>query len=126
MRTYHGSCHCGAVRFELDAELTRVTQCNCSICGKKGALLVRVLPERFRLLAGAEALVEYRFNTQVARHFFCGTCGIHPFSHPRAAPALYTVNARCLDDPDLDLAALEVVPFDGRNWEQAAQAHRFD
>ncbi len=124
-QTYHGSCHCGRVHFEIDAEITRVTRCNCSICTKKGALLLRVPPERFRLLAGEEALTRYQFNTQVAQHFFCSTCGMHPFSRPRAAPEQYTINVRCLDDYDLEREAPAVAPFDGRNWEQAVQGHRF-
>lgn len=125
MQTYRGSCHCGRVRFEIDAEITRISQCNCSICGKKGTLNLRVPPERFRLTAGAEALTEYRFNTGAARHLFCATCGIHPFSRPRAAPAQYAVNVRCLDDFDLQAVAPEIAPFDGRNWEQAVQGFRF-
>lgn len=125
MPTYHGSCHCGRVRFEVDADITRLTQCNCSICRKKGALLLRVPPERFRLLAGEDALALYQFNTKVAKHYFCATCGLHPFAHPRAAPDQYAVNVRCLDDFDLEAAAPEIVPFDGRNWEQAVQGHRF-
>lgn len=126
MQTYHGSCHCGRVRFAVDAEITRVTACNCSVCAKKGALLLRVPPERFRLLAGADALVEYRFGTGVAQHLFCGTCGMHPFNRPRAAPGQYTINVRCLDDYDLATEAPEVAPFDGQHWEQAVQQHRFD
>ena len=125
LQTYHGSCHCGRVRFEIDAEIARVTRCNCSICAKKGALLLRVPPERFRLLAGEEALTRYQFNTRVAQHLFCSICGMHPFSRPRAAPEQYTINVRCLDDYDLDREAPEVAPFDGRNWEQAVQGHRF-
>ena len=125
LQTYHGSCHCGRVRFEIDAEIARVTRCNCSICAKKGGLLLRVTPERFRLLAGEEALTRYQFNTRVAQHLFCSACGMHPFSRPRAAPEQYTINVRCLDDYDLDREAPEVAPFDGRNWEQAVQGHRF-
>jgi len=126
MPTYHGSCHCGRVRFEIEADITRVTRCNCSICSKKGALLLRVPPERFRLVAGEDALQTYQFNRKVARHLFCGTCGIHPFSRPRAAPEQYTINVRCLDDYDVEAEGPEVALFDGRNWEQAVQGHRFD
>jgi hypothetical protein len=125
-RTYHGSCHCGRVRFEIDAEITRVTRCNCSVCAKKGGLLLRVPPERFRLLVGEDALATYQFNTKVARHLFCSTCGMHPFSWPRAAPDQYTINVRCLDDYDVALESPEVALFDGRDWERAVQGHRFN
>ena len=54
MPRYVGSCHCGRVRFEIDAVIDRVTECNCSICSKKGILHCRVPPENFRLLSGDE------------------------------------------------------------------------
>lgn len=119
MKTFHGSCHCGAVRFEIETDLDRITECNCSMCAKKGILHHRVPPERFRLVSGAEGLGTYQFNTKVAKHHFCTTCGIHVFTRPRAAPELYTVNVRCLDDYDLAKEQPEVVKFDGRNWEQS-------
>ncbi|MBI4083758.1 MAG: GFA family protein [Candidatus Lambdaproteobacteria bacterium] len=124
MRTYHGSCHCGRVKFEIETDLTAVVECNCSICSKKGALHHRVPPERFRLLAGEDALAVYRFNTATAQHLFCRHCGIHSFSRPRLAPDQYTVNVRCLDDFDLAVERPEVRHFDGRNFEQAASTFR--
>lgn len=125
MKTYHGGCHCGAVRFEVETELTSVTECNCSICSKKGTLLHRVPAERFRLVAGEDALQTYRFNTETAQHQFCRQCGIHPFSRPRANPALYTINVRCLDDYDLEAEQPERRKFDGKNWEQAFEKANF-
>jgi hypothetical protein len=119
MPRYSGSCHCGAVRFEIDAVIDRVTQCNCSICSKKGILHHRVSPERFRLLSDPGALGTYRFGTMVAQHHFCRNCGIHVFTRPRAAPELYTVNVRVLDDFELERERPQVVAFDGRNWEES-------
>jgi len=120
MPTYHGSCHCQAVRFEVDTTIERVTVCNCSICTKKGIIHHRVAPENFRLLSGEDVLATYQFGTRVARHHFCSACGIHVFTRPRAAPELYTINVRVLDDFDLAHTQVETVQFDGRNWEQAA------
>ena len=120
MPRYLGSCHCGAVRFEIEATIDRVTQCNCSICSKKGILHHRVAPERFRLLSDESALGTYRCGSMLAKHHFCKACGIHAFTRPRAAPQLYTVNVRCLDDYDLAKEAPQIVPFDGRNWEAEA------
>ena len=116
-RTYSGGCHCGAVRFEVTTDLARISDCNCSICAKKGFLHLIVAPEKFRLLQGADALVTYRFNTGTARHTFCGTCGIHAFYAPRSHPDKVDVNVRCLEG--IDLAALTITAFDGRNWEAA-------
>jgi hypothetical protein len=116
---HEGSCHCGRVRFRVRAPLTGVTRCNCSVCTKKGFLHLIIPPERFELLSGESALAEYRFNTGIARHRFCRFCGVHPFYVPRSDPDKIDVNVRCLDGVDLD--ALDVAPFDGRNWEAAIE-----
>jgi hypothetical protein len=119
MKTYHGSCHCGRVKFSVTTDIDKVVSCNCSICSKKGVLHHRVTPEQFNLLEGKEYLSLYQFDTKEAKHFFCKECGIHPFSNPRAAPNMYSINVRCLDDFDLESEEYEVVKFDGRNWEEA-------
>ncbi len=124
MKTYHGSCHCGAVRFEIDAELPFVERCTCSVCSKKGALFTRVPPDRFRQIQGEADLTDYRFNTKVAIHRFCKHCGIHAFGHPRSTPELYLINVRCLDDFDLETEDYEIKLFDGRNWEAAFEARQ--
>jgi hypothetical protein len=121
MQTYHGSCHCGAVRFEADTVIDRVTVCNCSICTKKGVVHHRVPPERFRLLSGQDVLGLYQFGTRVAKHYFCTACGIHVFTRPRSAPELYTINVRVLDDFDLAAAHVDTTHFNGRHFEQAVQ-----
>ena len=124
VQTLRGGCHCGKVRFEIETDPSYVSECNCSICRKKGILHHRVSKENFRLLSGESELEEYRFNTGTARHYFCRSCGIHPFTHPRTAPEDYTVNFRCLDDFDLDSPTLERRRFDGQNWEEAVKSHR--
>jgi len=116
-QTWQGGCHCGAVRFEVTAEISELTDCNCSVCTKKGFLHLIVEPAQFRLIQGEGALTTYRFNTGVARHLFCATCGIHPFYTPRSHPDKVDVNARCLEG--LDLAGVKIMPFDGQNWEAA-------
>ncbi len=122
MQTYHGSCHCGAVKFEVDADLTRLVRCNCSICTKKGGIFTRVATQRFRLKEGRDELRLYQFNTGVSKHYFCRHCGIHPFGHPRSAPEMFLINVCCLDDFDLESAYYDVDLFDGRNWETAFAA----
>jgi hypothetical protein len=124
MRKYTGSCHCGAVTFSVEADLSRIGDCNCSICRKKGSLHHTVPPERFNLISGADALQRYQFNHKIASHFFCRHCGIHTFSHPRTAPDMVNVNVRTLDDFDLDGADYERTRFDGRDWEAAFEARR--
>lgn len=115
MQTYEGGCHCGAVRFRVTTAQTEALDCNCTICRKKGFLHLIVPAAELTLLAGAESLISYRFNTGVAVHKFCKTCGIHPFYTPRSHPDGVDVNIRCLDGDQL--LAFTVVPFDGQNWE---------
>lgn len=118
MARYTGSCHCGKVRYQIEATIDRVTECNCSICRKKGMLHHRVAPELFTLLADENDIDTYQFGTNIAKHHFCRSCGIHVFTRPRAAPELYTVNVRTLDDFDLEKEKPEIVKFDGRHWEE--------
>ncbi|MGH7789358.1 MAG: GFA family protein [Candidatus Binatia bacterium] len=115
MDTYEGGCHCGAVRFRVAVDRYEALECNCSMCRRKANLHLIVPREQFTLLAGAEVLRTYTFNTGVAKHTFCGVCGIHPFYAPRSHPDGIDVNIRCLDG---DAAArFQVTPFDGADWE---------
>ena len=100
VQTLTGSCHCGAVRFRIVTDFPELTTCDCSICRRKNALMVKVHESNFELLAGAEALTEYRFHTHTARHFFCSTCGIYPFHRKRVTPEFVGVNVFCLDGFD--------------------------
>lgn len=124
MQKYQGSCHCGAVRFEIETVLDRVIECNCSICSKKGALHHRVEPENFKLQSGEADLGLYQFDSKEASHYFCRHCGIHPFSRPRANPTLYSVNVRCLENVDLENPSFEVAHFDGKHWEEAIKTFK--
>jgi len=117
MQTYKGSCHCGAVVFEIDTDLDRAGICNCSICRRRNAPMHRVAADNFRLIEGEAALTLYQFNTATAKHYFCRTCGVYPFHRPRLAPEAYTVNVFCLEGVgDDDIAALEIQRFDGQSF----------
>src|SRR4051812_48337168 len=120
MSIHLGGCHCGRVRFRVSGELSGLTECNCSMCGKKGFLHWIVPREGFELLSGAEELADYRFNTGLAQHRFCRTCGIHSFYVPRSDPDKIDVNVRCLDG--VDPKTLTIHPFDGQNWETSMEA----
>jgi hypothetical protein len=115
VRDYEGGCHCGAVRFRVRVRRHVALDCNCSICRKKGNLHLIVDASDFELLAGADSLRCYEFNTGVAKHRFCERCGIHPFYTPRSHPDGVDVNIRCLDAAGP--ADFEIRTFDGANWE---------
>lgn len=121
--TYAGGCHCGAIRFQVIIEPSDcIIECNCSICRKKGYLHLIVPPARFQLLQGEDVLNTYTFNTGIAKHRFCPTCGIHPFYTPRSHPDKIDVNLRCLDQNIQSRFVIQ--PFDGANWEENIQEIR--
>ncbi|HEY4202588.1 MAG TPA: GFA family protein [Devosiaceae bacterium] len=121
LRTYAGSCHCGAVRFEIDADISAGTgKCNCSICARMRLWSVDAWPETFRLLAGGDDLIDYMGKGDVAHHFFCRHCGIHPFDRvdmPNMTGGVYyNISIACLDGVDVDeLMAAPVTYYDGLN-----------
>jgi len=118
-QTYSGGCHCGAVRYEADVDLSQGTlKCNCSICSKARAWLVAVDGENFRLLKGADALTDYQFGSRRIHHLFCKNCGIKSFGRGAGADGkeFVAVVVSCLENvPDAELAALLVMYVDGRN-----------
>ncbi|MBC2778122.1 GFA family protein [Parasphingopyxis marina] len=100
MTRYTGSCHCGAVRFEIEADPVETTSCDCSICAKKNARMIQVHESGFTLVAGEEFLSTYQWNMRIARHHFCARCGIYTFHRKRMAPDSYGINIYCLDGFD--------------------------
>jgi hypothetical protein len=118
-----GGCHCGRVRFEVEAPARiEVAECNCSICAKVAYLHLIVPADRFRLLSGRDELTTYNFNTGVAQHYFCKHCGVKSFYIPRSHPDGVSVNARCLDEGSVE--SMTVLPYNGRDWDAARAAWR--
>ena len=122
LKTYTGSCHCGAVRFEADLDISAGTgKCNCAICTKMRLWSVNALPDAFRLLAGEDALTDYRGRgNSVAHHQFCRHCGIRPFewvdTPNMSGSKYYNINVMCLDGVDIDeLMLAPVTYYDGLN-----------
>ena len=115
---YSGSCHCGAIKFEVSIEdEIEVERCNCSICSKSGFLHLIVPNSKFRLLSGEGSITTYTFNTGIAKHTFCKVCGVKPFYTPRSNPDGIDINVNCLDEKP---SSIRIVDFDGQNWEQHA------
>ena len=115
-KTYRGSCHCGAVRFEADMDLAQGTfRCNCSLCFKTRNWMAFVPAADFRLLAGEDALADYQFGKRILHHRFCRTCGVRPFTQGRDPKGneVRAVRVNCLDGVDAaEFAAAPVAWFD--------------
>lgn len=110
-----GGCHCGAVRYRVTVDLSKVVSCNCSICTKRGLMLAFAPANQFTLLSGETELLDYQFNHKIVHHLFCRHCGVESFAR-RVKPdgtAGVTINVRCLDG--IDLAGLTVVPYNGKD-----------
>lgn len=116
---HKGQCHCGAVRFEVQAPKSVVVHaCNCSLCTMLGYQHLIIPSSKFRLVKGKESLCEYNFNTGAARHYFCSICGVKGFYVPRSNPDGWSVNMRVLDQSTFE--SIEIEAFDGQNWEENA------
>jgi len=124
LKTYHGSCHCGAVRFEADLDLTQSSyRCNCSICRRTRFWPAVATEGGFRLLQGQDDLTQYLFNTRKNHHYFCRHCGVRAFGVGNETPIgkMYGVNLGCLNDvSDAELARVPITYVDGRNNSQDA------
>jgi hypothetical protein len=73
-----GSCLCGGVRYEIDGELSAVTNCHCALCRKTSgsafASGATITAASFRLLAGEDLLRDWESSPGYHR-VFCGRCG---------------------------------------------------
>lgn len=98
--SHSGSCHCGDVNFVITAALTEITSCDCSLCKKKNARMVKVHESQFSLQSNWSSLSVYQWNFRIAKHYFCKRCGIYTFHRKRAQPDHFGVNIYCLKDFD--------------------------
>lgn len=113
---YQGSCHCGAVKFEVEGNFTEGITCNCSMCHRKGTVLTFVPENQFTLLSGQGNLTDYQFGRKTIHHNFCKTCGVTSFASG-ATPTgekMKAINLRCIDNLSLD--SLKIQQVDGKSF----------
>jgi hypothetical protein len=121
---FTGSCHCGGVLFRVNATITELTSCDCSLCSRRNAVMAKVPEQALTLLAGEEILTLYEWNTRRAKHYFCHRCGIYVFHRKRAAPDHFGVNVFCLEN--FDAALMPVRSTAGANMTIEDPAARSD
>ena len=122
MPTYHGSCHCGAVRFTVEADISDAYTCDCSLCRKKNALMTAVHESQLTITAGEDKLGLYQWNARLAKHYFCSECGIYTFHRKRSMPDHFSINLKALDD--FDWASLPVRAAEGKGMSVVDAAPR--
>lgn len=127
LKTYQGSCHCGAVKFEAELDLEQSTyRCNCSICRRTRFWPAVAREGGFRLLSGEAELTQYLFNTKKNEHYFCKHCGVRPFGIGTDTPIgkMYGVNLGCLAGvSEEELSRLPITYIDGLHdkWQGAPE-----
>lgn len=114
-KSYSGSCHCGAVSYEVALDLSGAVKCNCSICSRLGAVWAFAPRSALALKSGGDALTDYQFGKKHLHHRRCAICGIETFAEGTMPDGTATVgvNLRCIDGMDVD--KLPARPFDGRS-----------
>lgn len=98
--SFKGACHCGTVQFDVQATVTELTTCNCSLCRMRNAVMLKVPEHGLTIRQGEQALTLYQWNTRRAKHYFCRHCGIYVFHRKRSAPDHFGVNVFCLEGFD--------------------------
>lgn len=111
MNIYKGSCHCGYVKFRIKTDLSYSVRCDCSICRKRGTIMVRCNENDLDIYDGEDHLSLYRFNTNIAKHYFCKHCGVYTFHKMRKLPNKFGINVGCLED--VDVLSLEPIYIEG-------------
>ena len=109
---HKGSCHCKNIEFEVETNLEKIVQCNCSICIRRNAKMIMIPKENFTLTKGESDLVLYQFNSNVAKHYFCMKCGIYTHHNRKSDPNGMGVNLGCIEE--LDATEYDPIAFDGR------------
>jgi|ERR1700728_4559594 hypothetical protein len=115
-QTYSGGCQCGAVRYEVTADIEEVISCNCSRCSRLGLLLAFAPTQDFKLLADGPT-AEFKFHRHAIQHLFCSNCGVQSFARgkrPNDGADVVAINVRCLDGVDPD--SLKIKKVDGRKY----------
>lgn len=113
--SHQGSCHCGKIAYEVAGEVKEVTECNCSICSRRGYLLWFVPREQLILKTPESAMAHYEFNKHRIKHYFCPECGCAPFGMGagKDGKLMVAVNLRCLQG--IDPKAIKINSFDGKS-----------
>lgn len=116
-KTYHGQCHCGAVRYSATTDLSSVSDCNCSRCRRLGWVMQSLPADDFTLESGEDNLAVYHFSTETIDHLFCKTCGIESFARGSDGKGreLVMINVACLE-PAVTIDPNAIKHWDGANW----------
>jgi hypothetical protein len=99
----HGSCHCGAIRYEATVDPARTAICHCTDCQKLTGSAYRVsVPARdgsFRLQSGTPT-VYVKVGDSGARRAqaFCSNCGSPLYTYDADAPGTIGLRVGCIDE----------------------------
>ena len=112
------TCHCGGVEIQINLRnnIDKLMRCNCSMCKRKGTMVITINKEDLKFIKGEDKIKTYQFNTNVAKHHFCSECGIHTHNLRRSEPNTFGINVGCIDEIEPnELFKLKAVTNDGQN-----------
>lgn len=123
---YTATCHCGAITLEMQRKPRKLTQCNCSLCRRYGALWAYFQRKSIRVLAAEDALENYVWRNGRFNFYRCATCGCithYQRTRKRAdGTDMAAVNLRNIDDPEI-VAQVPIRLLDGAStWKVIAEA----
>ena len=102
-------CHCGVIKFQVNISLKDLRRCNCSFCSRKGFVMGSAPVDVLTIIYGKKYLSTYKWNTNVAEHYFCKICGINTHHKRRSNPSEYGYNIACIEG--FEMSWIENAPF---------------
>lgn len=112
MTLYKASCHCGAVKYQVEGQIEYLVECNCSICSMRAHVLWYVNKDNLKFECGEDHLSEYQFGKKHLNHRSCKTCSSAMFSHgDDKGVEIAGLNVRTFID--FDISKFDITQFDG-------------
>ena len=117
---YHGSCLCGAVRFNISTKIKNIVCCHCSLCRKaQGSAFAtngNIEEKNFHFLSGQDNLSHYQASKTHTK-LFCKTCGSPIISKNSLSPDIIRVRLGTIESDINERPEAHIFVASKANWE---------